>query len=242
MRIDVKKAPPTFARQAICNQHQDTVAYELLSRPQPPEDSILWQQERGYAATEQVLQYAFDEIGIEHVTYDLPAFINCTQEWLRRPPAYPLKKIVLEVLEFIEPSKDNLIALKALSDKGFMIALDDFVGSDLQRPFLQLAHIIKVDIRFFESLEEVKQLKLQTEYHHPGRHFQWLAEKVETEKEFNFCKSIGFSYFQGFYLDEPENFSVMIKNEKTKIFIDEKIKDLNQATDLDLLRMAKFIV
>lgn len=202
----------------------------------------MWQQEKGFEATEQVLQYAFDEIGIKHVTYDLPAFINCTEEWLLQPPSYPLKKIVLEVLEFIEPSKDNLVALKELSDKGFMIALDDYIGSDLQRPFLQLAHIIKVDIRCFDQLKEVEELKLYTESQHPGRHFLWLAEKVESKKEFDYCKSIGFSYFQGFYLEEPETFSVLVKNEKNRIYIDEKFKDLNHASDLDLLRMASFII
>lgn len=236
--------PPLLARQAIFNSQGDIIAYELLSRPQPPEDDDFnkWQELQGSQATADVLWRAFHEIGIKHATYNLPAFINCTETWLHNPPTYPKKNIVLEVLEYIQPSKENIDALKQRKKEGFVIALDDYVGHPNQQALLHLADIIKLDIKYFSSLQQIERLKHYVDSRFKNHRFQWLAEKVETKREYLFCKKIGFSYYQGYYLSYPENIYLHTTGENIRIFVDEAQRNIDTFSSSRQQRLPIFII
>lgn len=93
-----------------------------------------------------------------------------------------------------------LEALKNLSRGGHLIALDDFVLDDGLEPLVELADIVKVDVLELsqdevrsqvEKLRRIKKLKL-------------LAEKVETNEDYQFCRRLGFDYFQGYFFSKPQ--------------------------------------
>jgi c-di-GMP-related signal transduction protein len=48
-----------------------------------------------------------------------------------------------------------------------------------------------------------------------------LAEKVENVEEFNRCESIGFDYYQGYYISKPEVFEFI---SYTDVISDLKLK------------------
>lgn len=194
------KKLPLMARQPILDRHLKVYGYELLCRP-VPEDSLSWQQAHGDEATREVLISAFNDIGLEQVTGGLPAFINFTHYWLHNPPTLPKKSFVAEILEHIKPTPENIAAIKALHGKGYRLALDDYQGNPEQAVFFPYLHIVKIDLRLLKSLDELPKIIQRYENHQ----LMWLAEKVETLAEYDFCKNAGCDLFQGYFFSQPAN-------------------------------------
>lgn len=191
---------PLLARQPILNRYQKVVGYELLCRP-VPQDTRQWQDAFGDHATSEVMISAFNEIGIDQVTGGLPAFINFTRHWLHNPPALPASRLVAELLEYIEPDASNMEALHKLRKFGYRIALDDYQGDDTPVALFPLVDIIKVDIRRLPDLTVLARLIEQHKHHG----LKWLAEKVETQEEFQYCLAAGCDLFQGYFFSRPAN-------------------------------------
>ena len=194
------KANVLLARQPIFDRKLATIGYELLYRPIPSDDEG-WQQHSGDLATNDVLVSAFDDIGIEHVTSGQPAFINFTEHWLNNPPPFDPQIVVIEILEHIKATNSNVSAVAALRKKGYRIALDDYLGNPEQDPFLPHVDIIKLDILAFDDLSRAKEI-----IENKGlENFIWLAEKVETQLEYEVCLEAGCEYFQGYFFSRPAN-------------------------------------
>lgn len=194
------KANVLLARQPIFDRELATIGYELLYRPIPSDDEG-WQQHSGDLATNEVLVSAFDDIGIEYVTSGQPAYINFTEHWLSNPPPFDPDSVVIEILEHIKATPSNVSAVAALRQKGFRIALDDYLGNPDQDPFLPHVDIIKLDILAFDDISRAKEI-----IESKGRHnFLWLAEKVETQLEYEACLKAGCDYFQGYFFSRPAN-------------------------------------
>jgi EAL and modified HD-GYP domain-containing signal transduction protein len=116
--------------------------------------------------------------------------------------ALPPTNIVLEVLETVEVDGALLERLAKLRQQRFMIALDDYTLSKERDALLDLADIVKLDVRALDQqqlrshAEEVKR-----------RNLILLAEKVETREEHSHLLTLGFDLFQGYYFARPELYS-----------------------------------
>lgn len=191
---------PLLARQPILDRSLKTVAYELLCRP-VPEDTLLWQNANGDLATSEVLISAFHDIGIDHVTGGLPAYINFTSYWLHNPPVLPANSLVAEVLEYIDSSNENIKALTKLKKLGYKIALDDYDGSDDRVALFPHVDIIKIDIRRLPDIDLLPSIIQRFQ----DLNLIWLAEKVETQHEYEICRAAGCHLFQGYFFSQPAN-------------------------------------
>ena len=110
----------------------------------------------------------------------------------------PRNKVVLEILETVEPDAEVIQACTELRSKGFMLALDD-VDHQLQPSLLlNLASLIKVD---FQKTTPACRKELVNRYGPGGT--TMLAEKVESEEEFEQAVSFGYQYFQGYFFERP---------------------------------------
>jgi len=89
-----------------------------------------------------------------------------------------------------------------LRERGYRIALDDVVYQPALDPLLELADMVKVDLPAIA----VDQLPAQVE---ALRRFgvQLLAEKVETQSQFDLTLDLGFTLFQGYWLARPKTVS-----------------------------------
>ena len=185
------------SRQPIYTKRMDLYGYELLFR-----DSEINQANivDGESATAQVI-LNFIEFGVNEIVGDHPAFINLTRDFILEGhcEALPKDRIVLEVLEDVTAEPEIVIELRRLKDKGYIIALDDFVYEESLRPLVELADIIKVDVMATDrdALEPIA-----SDFNKFNVHL--LAEKVETLDEFDFCSNLGFDYFQGYFFCEPK--------------------------------------
>jgi EAL and modified HD-GYP domain-containing signal transduction protein len=187
------------ARQPILNAKCKVVAYELLFRDS--KTNSFPAHVAPDTATAKLLVNSYLSTGFDSMTGGKPAFINFPRAMLADHLLHmvPYKNIVVEILETVEPTDENFILLRKLFHKRFVLALDDFVYTDEWARFLPFIKLIKIDILQTPLDTLGKQLKL-------FRHFniKLLAEKVETQAQFEQAKAMGFHFFQGYFLYTPE--------------------------------------
>ena len=188
-----------IGRQPIYDRDLNVVAYELLYRKSEQDN---WADVTdGEHATTHVLNNAFMEIGFDALVGEYKAFINMPRGYIvsEQLLSLPPERVVLELLEDIAVDDEVVAAVQRLSQQGYIIALDDFVFHEKLVPLVQLADIIKIDLKALSSdslVEHVKHLKKGD--------VRLLAEKVETQEEFDNCRQLGFDYFQGYFFSRPQ--------------------------------------
>ena len=194
------KKQTLMARQPIFNEKIETVAYELLYRSDKNNNQAVFDFS-GSLATINVLLNSFTSIYQNKKLKRLPAFINLTYDLIvnNTLPKLPTSQIVLEILEDVEVTDELINSVKSLRNKGYTIALDDFIYDDKIIPLLKLAHIIKVDVLEMSLDEVTEQVEKLKDYK-----VSLLAEKIETHEMLEHCKSLGFKLFQGYFLSKPE--------------------------------------
>ena len=185
-------------RQPILSPNLKTVGYEVLYRNCELDQAVFTDET---VATATVLLNTYIDIGLEHVVGSHLAFLNIPKQFLveRYCEALPKDRVVLEILENVQPTPQMVEALTSLSQQGYTIALDDFVYGECFRPFLEIADMVKIDV-LGKSKEQLQQevLKLQ------DFRLRLLAEKVESREAYETCKQLGFYYFQGNFFFQPD--------------------------------------
>ncbi len=183
------------ARQPICGLNQKTFGYELLFRNSAANYATIIDPD---LATAQVIVNSFMEIGLDRIVGPSLAFINVSQDFIvkNRCRTLPPDRVVFEILEDTVPDRELIDALTSLSRSGYRFALDDYEFTNQTAPLLPHCEFVKVDLRQVSRDRIGEQLKsLQGN--------KLLAEKVETRDEYDFCKALGFEYFQGYYFCKP---------------------------------------
>jgi len=186
-----------LARQPIFNSERDVYGYELLFRSGPQN---FFDSSHPEAAAASAVDNLF-LFGVERLTQGRRAFINCTRDFLLRdfPAALPVDRVVLEILENIQPDEEIVAACRRLKSMGYLIALDDFQESPAWLPLTELASFIKVDLLASSPAE---QRRLFTAF--ASKNLRLIAEKVETYEDFERTQSWGYSFFQGYFFSRPE--------------------------------------
>ncbi|EED31320.1 diguanylate phosphodiesterase, EAL domain [gamma proteobacterium NOR5-3] len=187
-----------IARQAIFDHNVKLFAYELLFRdsdtgaaPKDLDDDV---------ATAQVLSIS-EEVGLTQLVGDRPAFINLPHRFLVEPELLPFEpdNVVLEVLEHVDIDDQVIQGMAALGERGYTLALDDFVYDARFDTALKHVAIVKLEIpgiapeNWSSEISRLKDLGVKV-----------LAEKVETNEEFETLKALGCDYFQGYFFAKPK--------------------------------------
>lgn len=184
-----------FARQPILKADGEVFGYELLFRS--GRESAF--RGDGDLATRTMLDNTV-VFGIEKLTPGLPAFINCTLEALTTElvEVLPPDLTVLEILETIEPAPELIQACRNLKERGFRLAMDDFVWKPQLAPLAEIADFIKID--FMQSDHKERAATIEK---FKRRRPKFIAEKIETKDEFKRAQKEGFTLFQGYYFCRP---------------------------------------
>ncbi|CAM2005733.1 EAL and HDOD domain-containing protein [Acanthopleuribacter pedis] len=186
-----------IARQPIFKRDRDVFGYELLFRDGLA--NFFGHHDVNEAAARVIADSTF-LFGIDKIAGGKKAFVNVTRDMLVRRHAglLPRHDVVLEILEHVEPDDAVIAACARLKDKGFTLALDDFVYREALSPLVDLATIIKIDWRAM-SRDACRRLVEQL----LPRKKLLLAEKLETEADFREALDMGFHYFQGYFFCRP---------------------------------------
>lgn len=213
-------------RQPILDAKGNLFAYELLYRNS---NKNFFPDIDPEIATIGVIVNTYLSPGFEHIAAK-KTFVNFSASLLATDIFDTLdpNRIVIEILEDVEITPIILSKLQNLKSAGFQLALDDFI---LQKQFnlypalFQLIDLIKVDFMSTTEAQRTAIESLKTTY----PHITFLAEKVETEDEFNQGKSIGYELFQGYFFAKPD----IVKNTKlpaNTLLYFEVLKLLNEET------------
>lgn len=186
-----------IGRQPIFDRSRNVIGYELLYRDSQVNRADFVDD---HHATSTVFARAFVEIGIDRLVGDKLAFFNMPYSMIRADLELPAlsQQIVLEILENVEINDEIIAALTELRNRGFLLAMDDIVSVAEIEAVLPLLDIIKFDLISIDrqqlpsQLESIRSLPIKT-----------VAEKVETEEEFEWCLSLGFDWFQGYFFCKP---------------------------------------
>lgn len=186
-------------RQPIYNINLGIHGYELLFRTGHDNAATMGDLSADGATSTTIIN-SFLEIGLEKLVGDRLAFVNLTEQFLLDENALPIspKQVVLEILEDIPITAKLIMAVERLKKNGFTIALDDYIYNPKHKPIVSLADVIKIDIMALNKKEIIEHVKILKKFK-----ALLLAEKVETLDEFEFCRDLGFDYFQGYFLSRP---------------------------------------
>ncbi|MGB9508593.1 MAG: HDOD domain-containing protein, partial [Candidatus Acidiferrum sp.] len=110
----------------------------------------------------------------------------------------PPERVVVEILETVQPTDDIISICRDLRASGYLLALDDFIDHPNMAPLVDLAQFLKVD---FQLLDCDARECMAKKYGN-GK-LALLAEKVETQQELNEARHLGFSFFQGYFFCKP---------------------------------------
>ncbi len=248
--LEIKKSRPPFstdrgchgfpcdsfvARQPILDRKLRVFGYEILYRMGSQDEKSLFVD--GDKASLAVIRNLLFLSGNETFTGGKKAFVNFTQNLLLQEAPYYLPKqwAVIEILEDVDPSPEVLAACQRLRSEGYTLALDDFVlNHTAHYPLVDLAHILKVDVRLTTSNERAQIVRRFSD-----RVTHFLAEKTETREEFQEALADGFTLFQGYFFSRP----VIISRKDIPVFKMNSIRlirELNRP-ELDLDALEKVI-
>ena len=186
-----------IARQPIFTRSLDVVGYELLYHSPGQDQAGVKDSDQ---ATMQVILNAFSEIGMDTLIGKSRAFINLSRNFIigKLPIPLPPDRVIFEIPESTVADPQLLDALRTLARQGYELALDDVTSALKIPPYLGLMRIMKVNIK------KVNRVTLpQLVYELRQYPFRLLAEKVETQEEFNLAIRLGFDYLQGYFLCKP---------------------------------------
>jgi len=186
-----------IARQPILDRRQRVRGYELLHRSGW---TNAFEHQSADQATIELLNTSMLVNRLTELTDGKLAFVNVTRNLLLQDfiRVLPPGNTVIEILESVEPDAEVVAAVRALKSDGHMIALDDYVDDPKYDQLVALADFVKVD--FMASDTELRR-RVVEHRRRPGLEF--LAEKVETQEEFEEAKALGYTLFQGYFFAKP---------------------------------------
>lgn len=222
------------ARQPIFGRNFSVYGYELLYRDS--ETNAYNPNMDGNKATRNLISNVMTTFDVGTLCDSKYVFINFTEELLRSKIPYLLaaNRTVIEILETVKVTSELIAILKKLKEKGFMLAMDDYVDNPDFDDVIEIVDIIKVDFR---------QIKDDSKYKLPNKaKFKdkiMLAEKIETKEEFERAKKGNYAYFQGYYFMKPIVFSKR-EMDISPVTYSRMLEEL-QNTHLDFNRLATII-
>lgn len=187
------------ARQPIFNRENKIIGYELLYRNSL--ENFFDPSISSSKATSVLITNSYINIGMENLIEDKLAFINFDENLINNevPTLLDKEKIVIEVLESVVPDRQLISNLLYFKKLGYKLALDDFTLDYPYMKTLGLYDVIKVDfmIAGLDGAEEAIK-----KYKNENRLF--LAEKIETDREYKKALDMGYDLFQGYYFSKPQ--------------------------------------
>lgn len=191
------------ARQPIHDASGAVAAHELLFRPSAgalTADEIADFDDD--AATAAVLAAMTTEFDLREVAGAGQIFVNVPRSFVVGERPMPLRPpdVVLEVLERVAPDDEVRAGIVALRAAGFLIALDDMTQHDPRLALLDLADVVKVDLRDAPG-RELAAFVAQLRSARTG--LRLVAERIETESDLHAAMLAGFDLFQGYLLNRP---------------------------------------
>lgn len=210
-----------IARQPIFDRTKEVFGYELLFRES---DKVASYSGKSAESSTAVVLGGLFELGVAKIVGKKKAFVNFSYSSLMSDSILLIDPytLVIEVLEDVKVDNRLVNRLYDLKKKGYKIALDDFAENIESYQVVPLANIIKYDI----MLTPLDAIKNDVKYALKQKKVL-LAEKIETEEDFNKAKMMGFHLFQGYFFSKPSIVGSMKGKKKSMDAYQRVLAELN---------------
>ncbi len=185
------------ARQPIFDRKKNIWGYELLFRKcETDKHAPILNPE---AATASIIADGFI-IGSRGLNPGKAICINFSLKSLLDSAALALPKgmVYLEI-----PASETLTIpreqLSMLKKNGYKLSLDNYQGQDMDDDYLQIADIIKIS---FSDCDPQKIMQIRSKL--KAFKSKLAAIKVEDWTAYEGAKALGFQFFQGYFISQPE--------------------------------------
>ncbi|MGF1648600.1 MAG: EAL domain-containing protein [Kineosporiaceae bacterium] len=191
------------ARQGIYDRDGLVVGYELLFRLPPANEApALTTEAEHERATAEVIRALLDREPI--VDRDGPLlFVNVPRAFVvgDLPLSLPPERLVVEVLEHVVPDDELLDGVRALTGRGYRVAVDDWDGDHGRYGLIAEADYVKIDMHQV-SPDRLDQCVRDIRATRPDASV--VIERVESAADHDRALGVGADLFQGYYLQAPE--------------------------------------
>ena len=190
-----------IGRQAILDVQRSVYAYELFDRSTAASAHT--------AASDAALLFnALSYTGTEALVGKKTVFVNCTHESLSGAHLELIHptRIVLEVPPLPAGASSTEIeatshVLHSLRERGFRLAFDQSILRSQYSSWLPLANYIKLDML---HLRDAQLAQAMVRFATAHTQAQLVAEKVETQQQFEMMSDLGVKLFQGYWFAKPD--------------------------------------
>jgi len=111
----------------------------------------------------------------------------------------PPDRVALEILETVEITPDVVARCRQLKEAGYTLALDDVVAiTPAEMSIMPLISVVKLDLLAMREADIPSVLAAVKPYG-----VKVLAEKVDRPEQYDFCRKLGFDFFQGYFFAKP---------------------------------------
>jgi len=185
--------------QPIYNKSLEIYAYHLLFRNNDINKAQFSNEDQ---ATSEVILNTLTNIGLDKIVGSHKASINFTRKFIIGE--YPIPNMKDKIMVEIDRSTnlDDLMIenLNILGDKGYTLIMHKPHYQQYTQTKSDSEHeiIIKFDIKTYSRFELQQILFSPKE-----NNISYLASKIETREEFDYCNSLDFEYYEGFFICEP---------------------------------------
>lgn len=196
-----------IGRQPIMDAKQQIIGYEFFFRHSADAENAVFEDNLKSCAN--VLLSTIDQMHDEWKLGEKLAFININGLMLKSEllELMPPQKTVLEILSSVVIDDEIIARCAFLKSQKYKIALDNPQLSNAPHALVKMADYIKID---FQRVDLAQARQLYTQFNLPD--VKLVAEKVETQEQFEASKEIGFKCYQGFYFSKPETLASKVIN------------------------------
>lgn len=186
-----------IARQAVLDVEGRALGWELFNRTSAQHTS---------ASDVQLLFAAMVHVGANNLCDDGLLFINCTHDSLAggHLDLVPPEGVVLEIEHREGLPVAEIVArtpiLRSLRERGFKLCLSQQALDPTYSTWLALADFVRVNV-MHTAPQNLSPIINRAVQHSRAR---VIAEKVETQQQFEMLRSLGASLFQGYHFGKPE--------------------------------------
>ncbi|MDH5649970.1 MAG: HDOD domain-containing protein [Gammaproteobacteria bacterium] len=184
-------------RQPIYTPNLEIYGYELFFREKEIGEADIADHS---VASYQVMLNSLLEIGLEQLVGNNRVFFNITPEVLSSEIMDSLDRnqVVLELADGTEVNDELITLLNHVALRGFTLALDNYVYLNSTRQLMNAARIVKINFNSMDKEELATQVKILRTYD-----VKLVAERLESKQQFELARSLGFDYYQGYFLTYP---------------------------------------
>ncbi|WP_370681682.1 EAL and HDOD domain-containing protein [Comamonas sp. GB3 AK4-5] len=189
-----------IARQPIVNAQREVFGYELFDRSTPAHAHTA-------ASDAALLVNALSYAGAKALVGHKTVFINCTLASLASGHLELIHpdKVVLEIPTLGDAATPEQVAAQLttfaqLRARGFRLAFDQSLLRRSHVGWLPMAAFIKLDMRQVAAGQAEALVRFARQH----TRADIVAEKVETQAQFEFMQALGVTLFQGFWFAQPD--------------------------------------